>query len=169
VTESRAVSVVLAVAVLLAGCFALIAFGPLAVTVVLSATVLALVLERTTIFRSIRSLEGEVDELRDWCNNLRDALAAEEEEHEETPTLSGDETAGQPRRADEPTTQPIIQPPAPDDGPPTEPADVLFVMAKAVGARQPADYQQTEPTREQKNAAWVESELARFDFSGRNR
>jgi hypothetical protein len=68
-----------------------------------------------------------------------------------------------------PITQPIILPPAPDDGPPTEPADVLFVMAKAVGARQPADYQQTEPTREQKNAAWVESELSRFNFAGRKR
>jgi hypothetical protein len=51
--RDRAVSVVLAVAMLLAGCIALIAFGPLAVNVLLCVVVAALIWERASIFRRV--------------------------------------------------------------------------------------------------------------------
>ena len=60
----------------------------------------------------------------------------------------------------QPTTQPIVKPivlPTPDDGPPTE-------ESVEVAARQVRE--QMEPTRA---ADWVEEEMKRFNFTGRNR
>jgi hypothetical protein len=62
VTESRAVSVVLAVAMLLAGCIALIAFGPLAVNVLLDRRRgRADLLERASIFRRVDEVWEDTD------------------------------------------------------------------------------------------------------------
>jgi len=126
-TESRAVSVVLAVAMLLAGCIALIAFGPLAVNVLLCVVVAALILERTAIFRRVDEVWEDTDkalvnsaaaieaveELRVWLVEFRAAFEAD----------TGD-------LAWEPETQPIELPEP--QGPPTEP--VTEVAARQVRA-----------------------------------
>ena len=125
-TESRAVSIVLAVGMLLAGCIALIAFGPLAVNVLLCVVVAALILERTAIFRRVDEVWEDTDkalvnsaaaveaveELRAFLVEFRAALEAEDDDQ------------------DNPTTQPIELPEP--QGPPTEP--VTEVAARQVRA-----------------------------------
>jgi len=127
VTESRVVSVVLAVAMLLAGCIALMAFGPLAVNVLLTIAVAALILERTAIFRRVDEVWEDTDkalvnsaaaveaveELRGWLVEFRAAFEADTDD-----------------LAWEPETQPIELPEP--QGPPTEP--VTEVAARQVRA-----------------------------------
>lgn len=56
----------------------------------------------------------------------------------------------------QPATQPIVMPTR-DDGPPTEPAEAVFVIAKAVGARQPNPWPRG-PVAEQ-NARDIEAQI----------
>jgi hypothetical protein len=120
VTESRAVSVVLAVAMLIAGAVALFAFGPLAVNVLLTVVVSALLLERTSIFRRVDLVWEDTDKA------LVNSAAAIEGLHDLREWLvTSDEMAQEPEP--NPQTDPIGMP---AQGPATE--EAIEVAARQV-------------------------------------
>ena len=138
-SDSQVVVAAVSIGIFVATVAALLWYGPKAAMVVLLVAVIGLTLDRVSVFKRLDEVWEDTDkalvnsaaaveaveELRGWLVEFRAA-----QEMEETPTLSEDETAGQPRRAGDPQTQPIELPEP--QGPPTEP--VTEVAARQVRA-----------------------------------
>lgn len=164
--DSQVATIVAAVGVTICIVIAALRFGLVVAILTVNAVVAMLILERTRLFRLVNEAHADADEAlagRDRHDaelaDIRGYLAAVDNILRPSIEDVLDDLAWQ----HDPTTQPI-QMPAPE-GPPTAPADVVLIGKWAEDMPQPTDSDE----RRAQQAAWVDAELARFSFAGRER
>lgn len=164
-SDSQVTTLVLAVGVSVCIVIAALRFGLVVGLLTLNAVVAMLILERTKLFRLVNEAradaEADVDHLRDRHDRelaeIRGYLAAAD------PILRRQAEPDVDDLAWSEPTQPIAMP-APE-GPATQPADVVLIGKWAEDMPHPVDSDDRKALHE----AWVEEQMAKFQFSGGRR